>query len=462
MNQHLQDAYAKLGTMMFLWRAVLLITLSGIVAGCQSQSTRGTDPTAGEGGRSNEHFITVDGTHLKKGQKTYYFAGANYWYGPYLGASADGRKRMQKELDQLGAMGVTNLRILASSEKTAASMAVAPAIHAAPGEYDEALLIGLDYLLVEMAKRKMHAVLYLNNFWQWSGGMSQYVAWSTNSPVLDPDITGQWNEFMQNSASFYRDNEAQAWFQKAISELVLRVNTVNGIRYADDSTIMAWQLANEPRPGSNAEGRPFFPVYKSWLSDTAAFIKSLDPNHLVSTGSEGSMGTLGDIDLYIEAHHDPNIDYLTFHLWPKNWGWIDILKPEETFQSALTNSRAYILQHIQVARTLNKPIVLEEFGMERDHGNHRLSSTTTVRDRFYKEIYQLLHGQARLGFPIAGSNFWGWGGAGRAQSEDLIWNSGDAFTGDPPHEPQGMNSVFDVDATTIEIISQHAKSMRAL
>ncbi len=448
--------------MVFLCRTVLFITLSGIFAGCQSNSIRSSTPATGEGGRSDNYFISVDGAQLKKGQKAYYFTGANYWYGAYLGASAEGRKRLHKELDQLRSMGVTNLRILAMSESTSSSRAVVPAIQTAPGEYDETLLQGLDYLLAEMAKRKMHAVLYLNNFWQWSGGMSQYVTWSSDSADMDPAATGNWNEFVQNSASFYRDNDAQNYYQKVISAVVLRVNTVNGMRYTDDSTIMAWQLANEPRPGSDGEGRPFFPVYKNWLADTAAFIKSLDPNHLVSTGSEGSMGTLGDIDLYIDAHIDPNIDYLTFHLWPKNWGWFDIHNAEDSFQSALTKSRAYILQHIQVARTLGKPIVMEEFGIERDRGSYQLTSSTAFRNRFFMEIYQLVHGQARLGFPIAGSNFWGWGGAGRAQSTDFVWKPGDPFTGDPPHEPQGLYSVFDVDETTIDIISQHAKAMGAL
>ena len=61
-----------------------------------------------------------------------------------------------------------------------------------------------------MAKRDMKAVLYLNNFWQWSGGMSQYVAWFNGKPVVDPDVTGDWNAFMDNSASFYREPKAQA------------------------------------------------------------------------------------------------------------------------------------------------------------------------------------------------------------------------------------------------------------
>ena len=59
----------------------------------------------------------------------------------------------------------------------------------------------------------MKAVLYLNNFWQWSGGMSQYMAWFNGKPVVDPDVTGDWNAFMDNSAAFYREPQAQEAFR---------------------------------------------------------------------------------------------------------------------------------------------------------------------------------------------------------------------------------------------------------
>ena len=90
-----------------------------------------------------------------------------------------------------------------------------------PKHIDETLWQGLDFLLAEMAKRDMKAVLYLNNFWQWSGGMSQlHRAGSTASPSADPDVTGDWNGFMDNSASFYREPKAQEAFRFAVKQLV--------------------------------------------------------------------------------------------------------------------------------------------------------------------------------------------------------------------------------------------------
>ncbi len=405
-------------------------------------------------------FVTVEGTRLMRHGKPYYFTGTNFWYGAYLGATPEGRERLRKELDQLQVLGIDNLRVLAAAEQTDLTRAVHPALHLAPGSFNEDLLIGLDVLLAEMAKRDMVAVLYFSNFWQWSGGMSQYMSWLTGEPPFDPDTTGDWNGFMQNSAAFYRSEEAQRWYQDLIRVIVTRTNSVTGAAYVDDPTIMAWQLANEPRPGSDQDGRPFYPHYKAWLESTAKFIKSLDARHLVSSGSEGSMGTLRDLDLFKDAHAIAEIDYLTFHMWPKNWGWFDVTQPDETYSHAVANAKAYILQHLQVAKELGKPLVLEEFGIERDDGRYQSSSGTRQRDRFFAEIFGFLETQVKLESPLMGTNFWGWGGEGRAQSDDFFWRTGDPFTGDPPQEPQGLNSVFSQDASTLKILKAHANFMR--
>lgn len=437
-------------------RVHLLLTVLAalLLAGCQTHSAR--RHSAGVG------FVQVEGTQFRLDGKPYYFVGTNFWYGAYLGATSLGRERLKRELDALRGNGITNLRVLASGEATALTRALAPSIHEAPGEYNEQMLRGLDVLLAEMAARDMRAVLLLNNFWQWSGGMAQYMAWLTGEPALDPDATGDWDGFMQNSAAFYREPQAQAWYQQLIRTLVTRVNTVTGQEYRDDPTIMSWQLANEPRPGSDTDSGPYRDAYLQWIHDTATFIKALAPQQLVSSGSEGAMGSARDLDLYRAAHSSPAVDYLTFHLWPKNWSWFDIRAPEASWDIALGQAKSYILSHIAVAQELNKPTVLEEFGIERDNGDYRPSSTTRWRDRFYLEVFSLIESQARGGAAIAGSNFWAWGGAGRAQSSNFIWRESDPFTGDPPQEPQGLNSVFDSDSSTLGIIAGHAEAMTRL
>jgi mannan endo-1,4-beta-mannosidase len=406
-------------------------------------------------------FVTVKGRHFQLDGKPYYYAGANLWYGMYLGSpgKTGDRARLNKELDQLASQGVLNLRVLAISEASALKRAVTPAVMQSPTQIDETLWVGLDYLLDQMARRDMKAVLYVNNFWQWSGGMSQYMAWFNGKPVVDPDVTGDWNAFMDNSAAFYREPKAQQAFRAAVKQLVSRKNSVNGRRYQDDPTIMSWQLANEPRPGSDANAQPHYDAFVKWVDETAGFIKKLAPKQLISTGNEGWMGTAGSKELFEKSHATKNVDYLTFHMWAPNWSWFNPKKAEETYEGAWKKMQDYLNWHIDTANKMAKPIVLEEFGINRDEGSYNASATTVYRDMFYSGIYGLLARRAMKGDAIAGSNFWAWGGVGRASNPDFMWKAGDSFVGDPPQEPQGLYCVFDSDATTIEIIAAHALQM---
>ncbi|MGV7209920.1 GDSL-type esterase/lipase family protein [Oxalobacteraceae bacterium A2-2] len=405
-------------------------------------------------------FVTVRDSHFSRQGRLYTVAGANLWYGGHLGASDPAR--LMTELDRLQSIGVNNLRVLAMSEATRMDSAVRPATMSAPGQYDERLLRGLDLLMAEAGRRGMTVVLYLNNFWQWSGGMTQYLNWAEGPPAIDPNVSRDYNGYMQKTAAFYRSAAAQAAYRKAIAMLAGRVNTVSGKRYADDPAILSWQLANEPRPGNGQATAGDKAVYVQWIADTAGYIHSLDGNHLVSSGSEGLAGSAQDAQLYLDAHRSAHIDYLTYHLWPKNWGWFDTGNPAATWDGAIAKSRDYLSRHIDLARQLGKPIVLEEFGLDRDGGAFSPKAGTTIRDRFYREVFDIVSSRAARGDPIAGFNFWAWGGAGRAAHADYWWKPGDDFLGDPPQEEQGLYSVFDSDAGTLALVKDYAGRLAAL
>ena len=403
-----------------------------------------------------QNFVKVSGAQFQKNGKPYFIAGTNMWYAAYLGSpgAVGDRDRLAKELDTLKSMGVNNLRVLAVSEKSEINSAVKPATTNGFGNYDESLLQGLDYLLVELAKRDMTVVLYFNNFWQWSGGMTQYMSWIDGQPVQDPNVTNDWEGFMAKSASFYQSEKAQQEYRKTIKKIITRVNTISGKAYVDDATIMSWQLANEPRPGNSKTTAKEKQIYIDWINSVTAYIKSLDPHHLVSTGSEGLKGSAEDAKLFVDAHASMNVDYLTFHMWIRNWGWFDKNKPAETWAAAWEKGEDYLKFHIDLANKMNKPIVLEEFGLDRDMGSYDIKATTHYRDRFYQEVFDVLLPRMQKGEAIAGYNFWAWNGAGRTTRSNYWWQEGDDLNGDPPQEQQGMYGVFDTDASTIAIIKK--------
>jgi mannan endo-1,4-beta-mannosidase len=411
--------------------------------------------------KSNSGFVAIEGTQFMIDGKPYYFVGTNFWFGAYLGSPGPegDRDRLVKELDLLKANGITNLRILAASEQANHTRALKPSFQMAPGVVNNDLLVGLDYLLVEMAKRDMKAVVFLNNFWEWSGGMSVYSEWFGEGDATDPGETGDWHGFMNHSAKFYSNEAAQKAWQYYMELVISRTNSISGKKYADDPTIMSWQLANEPRPGSGDEGIANGDVFIKWVHESSAFIKALAPKQLVSTGNEGTRGSMDIEQIYLDAHQSEYVDYLTFHMWAKNWSWYDAEDAEATMPVAMDNALSYINQHAEYARLLNKPTVLSEFGLGRDMERFERGTPVVYRDQYLSFVFGLLEQKMGEGSPIAGTNFWSWGGYGEPQSADSRWRPGDPFVGDPPQEPQGLNSVFSDDLSTLDIIRRHAENI---
>ena len=402
--------------------------------------------------------ITVKGTQFYKGTQPYHYIGANYWYGALLASKTVGdRARLATELDQLKANGVDNLRILVGAEAGTQDFTVTPALQPKQGEYDQSLLDGLDYLLSEMRRRNMYAVLYLNNNWEWSGGMAQYLEWNGYGALPNPNIKpNTWPQFMDYVKQFHKCEPCKQAFLNHIKFILGRTNAYSKVKYSDDATIMSWQVANEPRVfTADNEG-----AFTTWLNEVIATLHSLDKNHLVCTGSEGKAGSADDIAIYERTHNNPGIDYLTMHIWPKNWGWYDHKNPVATLPVAITNTLAYIDEHEQVAQRLNKPVVLEEFGLPRLGESLDRNVAAADRDAFYKAIFTRLATSVKDKKAFTALNFWGYGGTGKNNPANGKWAKGDAFTADPPQEPQGLNTVFSTDTGTLKLIKDFNVKIR--
>lgn len=395
---------------------------------------------------------------------TTYFVGTNLWYGAILASTGQGgdRERLGQELDAMQAVGINNLRILIGADGLSGVQAkVEPTLQTEPGVYNDTILDGLDYLMAELGKRNMYAVLFFNNAWEWSGGYSQYLSWAKNMHWPTPQEVG-YPTYMSSCAEWSRCKEAQELYFNHVRYIIGRTNRYTGKPYTEDPAIFSWQIGNEPRAFSMEVADEFV----EWIQASAKLIKELDPNHMVSTGSEGIWGCEGDSVLCRRIHEIPEIDYMTCHIWPFNWGWMD-----GDWQA---NVGHYLQQHVDIAERIGKPFVIEEFGFPRDlpmwpgtpnalHAEtsehiDAAASPTTQRDMLYAFIFdQVVESSCHHGY-LRGCNFWGWGG--RAVPAHQSWQPGDPYTGDPAQEDQGLNSVFTDDTTTLELIQSTNSTLR--
>ncbi len=209
-------------------------------------------------------------------------------------------------------------------------------------------LAHLDYVVWKAGQDGIKLIIPFTNNWSDFGGMDQYVKWAGGS----------------NHDDFYTSPTIRTWFKDYISHLLNHVNPLTGLAYKDDPTIMAWELANEPR----CVGSGLYPAsagcntntLTSWADDVSGYVKSVDHHHLVGVGDEGFYCTdptstdntvdcaSGDDTLALSAL--PTIDYMSYHLYPDSWS-------ETTAWGT-----QWIVRHNLDALRLHKPSIMGEFG----------------------------------------------------------------------------------------------------
>jgi mannan endo-1,4-beta-mannosidase len=283
--------------------------------------------------------------------------------------------------------------------------------------------------------------------------MAQYVAWASQTSIPYAGEMTNWDGYFQYTQQFYLLDDAMAASYTVAEAVVRRHNSLSGVAYADDPTIMAWELAQMPRAMRVQH------EYRNWVRRFSRRIKNWDANHLITLGSEGNTPFPEYVGNSFTADHSPDeIDYTTVHIWPQDWRWYD---PDGASTSsvlrAVTKAKAYLLDHVDAAEKMRKPLVLEEFGLARDESALHPGTPTDRRDEWFMAVCNEVLALMSEGRGVAGVNLWSWGGEGRPL-DHRWWVEGDPLTGDPPHEVQGKYAIFDADASTLKKIQALAAS----
>jgi mannan endo-1,4-beta-mannosidase len=188
----------------------------------------------------------------------------------------------------------------------------------------------VDFLIAEAAKRRLRLIIAFQDFWAYTGGAQQMRAWYGSR---------------DKSGFFFDDPRTKRDYRTWVSHVARRVNPLTGLAYRDDPTIMAWELMNEGNAHPEA-------LRLAWTAEMSAYVKSVDPNHLVSSGHANIAAKPSErlSDLAIQT-----LDFGTWHGYPLY------------YKLTVQQFNEIITEFCQLGVGAMKPVLLEEFGYARSN-----------------------------------------------------------------------------------------------
>jgi len=202
---------------------------------------------------------------------------------------------------------------------------------------------------------------YLSNDY---GGMDLYNRAFVSNPTHD---------------DFYTNPDIIKAFKAYVSHVVSR--------YADNPTVLGWELANDPRCAStlSASSSCNPKTITTWVNDISGYIKSLDSHHLITAG-DGGFYCQGCSKIYAKTSTKPPstpggptfdgsfgvdtedilsvpcIDFGSFQLFPDQMQYFTG-GSSDFASTAIAQGSKWVTQHSATASTFNKPIALTAFAI---------------------------------------------------------------------------------------------------
>lgn len=331
-------------------KRILLIAALAVIVSAAFLLSRG--PSDHGGPATIKGFVQTRGSRFVVDGQPFRFVGANV----AIMYRDEDRERMPETMRQAAQAGLRVVRVWAFGEGgpgdvgPLADFADWPRTHpfrSRPGEWNEEAFQHLDNVIVEAHRNNIRVQLCLTNWWRDTGGISQYLRWAGIEGADDDRFPFGINP--ERAMLFYSNETTRRLYREHLEKLATRRNTVTGILYRDDPTIFGWELMNEAQAvtGRWAERR-------AWIAEMSAYLKSLDPNHIIAPGTWGYR-TAAERGEWLADHRLPNIDYCDVHNYPR--------PDEDSFVDSPAALREFIDNRAAAAFSINKPLVFGEFGM---------------------------------------------------------------------------------------------------
>ncbi|CAM8979541.1 unnamed protein product [Rhodiola kirilowii] len=348
--------------------------------------------------QSKMGFVRVNSTRFviqssgEDEELTMYVNGWNSYWLMQESVWSSSRSMVSQMMKQGSELGLTVCRTWAFSDGDGAN-----ALQKRPGVFDERVFKGLDYVIVEARRQKVRLILSLVNNLDAFGGKDQYVRWAQEA---GKDVS-------YSADSFFSDSTIKHYYKAYIKAIVTRKNTISWVRYSDEPAIFAWELINEPRCASNSSA----PALQAWITEMAAFIKSLDQKHLVTVGTEGFYGlnTLSESGVnpgewasslgsdFIQNSAIADIDFASVHAYPESWLLDNGVEAAAKFLTTWMDSHISDGQNI-----LKKPVLFTEVGSSFG----RKPKRSPDRELLFKTVYDNIYNSAAKTEAGSGALIW--------------------------------------------------------
>ncbi|KAL0448309.1 UNVERIFIED_CONTAM: Mannan endo-1,4-beta-mannosidase 7 [Sesamum latifolium] len=401
-------------------------------------------------------FIRTRGIHFFLNGDPFYANGFNAYWLMYLASDPSQRPKVSAAFRQAAAHGLTVARTWAFSDGGYRPLQYSP------GSYNQQMFKGLDFVVAEARRHGIKLILSLANNYDSFGGKKQYVNWARNQ-----------GQYLTSDDDFFTNSVVKGFYKNHIRSVLNRYNTITGVVYKNDPTIMAWELMNEPRCTSDPSGR----TIQAWIVEMASYLKSIDRNHLLEIGLEGFYGqSSSNWRTNLNPGFNIGTDFIANNRIPA----IDLLLSTPTLISAnairfgMENSIAHLKTasarsitaaifspcmsrlsssddqkqlsflsnwldaHIQDAQfILHKPLLITEFGKSwKDPG-----FSPYERDTLFNTVYSKIYASAKRGGAAAGGLFW-----------QLLAEGMDSFR-------DGYEIILEENSSTANVIAQQAHKL---
>ncbi|KAJ1384901.1 Glycoside hydrolase, family 5 [Sesbania bispinosa] len=333
---------------------------------------------------AGDGFVEVRGVQLMLNGSPYYANGFNAYWLMYIASDPSQRNKVSSAFQEATNHGLNIARTWAFSDGGYKPLQYSP------GSYNEDMFQGLDFVISEARRYGTKLVLSLVNNYDNLGGKKQYVEWARSQ-----------GQSISSEDDFFTNPVVKGYYKNHIKSVLTRRNSLTGVAYKDDPTIMAWELMNEIRCPSDQSGK----TVQAWITEMASYLKSIDGNHLLEAGLEGFYGPSKQESNpsfhvgtdFIANNQIPDIDFGTVHSYPDQW------LSGSSYENQISFLGRWLNEHIQDAQnTIHKPVLIAEFGIS----TKSIGSDSKLRDQFFSTAYSAIYSSASGGGAAAGGLFW--------------------------------------------------------